>query len=124
MVERLRATIVLALLPVAAWPAAHAQTGLADPTRPPSVVAGASSDGGPRAAESRLQSVLISPTRRLAVIDGRTVALGEKVGEATLVQVAETQVTLKLGNELKTLELFPAIQRKAQVQVRKTENSR
>jgi hypothetical protein len=57
--------------------------------------------------------VLISPQRRLAVIDGRTVPLGGKVDDATLVQVSETHVTLRRGAELKTLELYPGVERKA-----------
>jgi MSHA biogenesis protein MshK len=117
MAQRLKALMLLAALPLAAWPAAHAQPALSDPTRPPNVLPGVVRDASPRgeapAAASRLQSVLISPQRRLAVIDGRTVPLGGKVDDATLVQIAETHVTLRRGDELKTLELYPGVERKA-----------
>lgn len=117
MAERLKALMLLAALPLAAWPAAHAQPALSDPTRPPMVLPGALhhaiQPGEAPAKASRLQSVLISPHRRLAVIDGRTVPLGGKVDDATLVQIAETHVTLKQGDELKTLELYPGVARKA-----------
>ena len=115
MAERLKALMLLAALPLAAWPAAHAQPVLSDPTRPPNVLPGAARDASQssEAPASRLQSVLISPQRRLAVIDGRTVPLGGKVDDATLVQIAETHVTLKRGDELKTLELYPGVERKA-----------
>jgi len=92
--------------------AADAQPALKDPTRPPSsgTPAGGARDAAAPPA-TRLQSILISPQRKLAVIDGRTVALGGKVDEATLVQISETHVVLKNGNDLKTLELYPGIER-------------
>ena len=114
MAQRLRALLLLTALPLAAWPAAHAQPGLSDPTRPPSPLVGTAREGGPREASGlRLQSILISPQRSLAVINGTAVPLGGKFDQATLVQIAETHVTLKQGNELKTLELYPGIARKA-----------
>lgn len=104
----------LALAASAVAQPAGPQPRLMDPTRPPSVApAGAREASGVPGGAPRLQSVLISPGRNLAVIDGRTVLLGGKFDEATLVQIAETHVTLKQGNELKTLELYPGFVRKA-----------
>jgi MSHA biogenesis protein MshK len=88
--------------------AAFAQ-GLSDPMRPPSM---AKDYVRSEPAASRLQSVLISPGRKLAVIDGRTVALGERVGDATLVAIAPTQVTLQTGGTYQTLKLHPGIEKK------------
>ena len=87
---------------------------LSDPTRPPQVAPGALREATSEAAPAalRLQSVLISPARKLAVIDGRTVTVGARVDDATVVQIAETHVTLRQGGELKTLELYPGIERK------------
>lgn len=107
MAERL--TLALALL--AAGVPGFAQ-GLADPTRPPSATA-AAGDAAPESAGTQLQSVLISPHRRLAVINGQTVALGAKVGDATLVRIAETSVVLKRGDTLETLMLLPGLEKKA-----------
>jgi MoxR-like ATPase len=90
--------------------AARAQSGLVDPTRPPALgdreLAGASASRSPR-----VQSVLISSARKLAVIDGRTVELGERVDGATLVAISETGVTLKRGEQLQQLRLYPNVQR-------------
>jgi MSHA biogenesis protein MshK len=108
------ATILPLALSLAAQ-AADPQPALADPTRPPTVAPGAR-DGAASVAGAgapRLQSILISPQRRLAVIDGRTVALGGKVDQATLVQIAETYVILREGTELRTLELYPGVTRQA-----------
>jgi MSHA biogenesis protein MshK len=126
MAQRLKALMLPAALALVAWPAAHAQPALSDPTRPPNVLAGAARDASQpvETPAQRLQSVLISPHRRLAVIDGRTVPLGGKVDGATLVQIAETHVTLKRGDELKTLELYPGVERKAARQGQSAEKAK
>ena len=117
MAKRLSLLICWASLTVGAGSLAHsasAQSALVDPTKPPSVAASTARDGGgapEQAASQRLQSILISPNRRLAVIDGRTVTEGSRVDAATVVQIAETRVTLRQGAELMTLELYPGIQR-------------
>jgi MSHA biogenesis protein MshK len=56
--------------------------------------------------------VLISPGRKLAVIDGRTVTLGERVGDATVVAIAPAQVILQRGGSYQTLKLHPGIEKK------------
>lgn len=81
---------------------------LVDPTRPPAM--DAASPGSPLAGQ-RLHSTLLSPGRRLAIIDGQTVALGGKVGESTVVSISETQVVLRKGNETEVLKLLPATQK-------------
>jgi MSHA biogenesis protein MshK len=93
--------------------AAWAQ-GLSDPTRPPSgFYAG---PGTARAGETGsalvLQSVLIYPDMRSAIISGEHVVLGQKVGTARLVRVAETEVVLLDGAERRTLRLFPGIDKR------------
>ncbi|HEX6828748.1 MAG TPA: MSHA biogenesis protein MshK [Burkholderiales bacterium] len=104
------------LLAGAAWAAGPAaEQELTDPTRPAdvrdSVAAGAPQ--GPV-----LQSVLISPVRRVAVIDGQTVPLGGRFGAATLVAVTETEVVLKEGNARRHLRLLPAVEKGAAAQSR------
>jgi MSHA biogenesis protein MshK len=110
MAQRLIAAALLALGASSPTQAAHAQA-LADPTRPPT----ASEAGeGDRLAPppSRLQSVLISPARKLAVIDGKTVSLGGTVEGATLVAIRESEVVLQKGAERETLKLNPGVQMK------------
>lgn len=103
------ALLLLALGVSSAGQAALAQP-LADPTRPPQT--GDSSAEVVSIARSRLQSVLISPGRKLAVIDGQTVRLGGRVGDATLVDISETQVVLQRHGESQTLKLHPAAEKK------------
>lgn len=95
------------LVPVAA----SAQGGvLVDPTRPPVVSTASAKDAAP-AAGPRLQSVLISPARRIAVISGKTIALGEKFEGATVVAITETTVRLRGADQNQTLHLFPDVTR-------------
>jgi len=89
--------------------AVHAQP-LNDPMRPPAYDAA----GGTEAARgSRLQSTLLSHGRRLAIIDGQTVALGGKIGDATVVDITPTQVVLRRGSETEALQLLPGAEKKA-----------
>ncbi len=96
----------LAMLAMAMF-GASAQ-GLSDPTRPPTATA-ADGVAVASAQATQLQSVLISPNRRVAVINGTSVPLGGKFGEATLVRVTETEVELRTGGEKQVLTLLPGI---------------
>lgn len=108
MQAALLAVGVAALLPSAAAQA------LRDPTRPPAMLGkfGAGAAGVPRSAapEWILQSVLISPERRYAIINGQVVSLGESVAGAELVGIREGDVTLRAGGALRTVQLFPDIE--------------
>ena len=112
MVERLSAVRVFCVLAAAAAsPAAAAQGGLPDPTRPPA--AASAEDGAAQVAKSapRLQSVLISAERRIAVIDGRTVSLGGRIDDALVVAITETGVTLRRGDQTEVLPLYAGVQK-------------
>jgi hypothetical protein len=80
-----------------------------DPTRPPVEIA-VEAPAGPVAA-SQLQSVMISPTRRSAIINGVVVELGGKYGDAVLTRVAEDEVVLGSGASRQVLKLYPAVQK-------------
>lgn len=115
MDERLSAARVLCLLSVvAASTAAAAQASLPDPTLPP---AAGPADGASKASVGqatklghRLQSVLISSERKLAVIDGRTVPLGGQIDGARVVDITEDGVTLRRGTQTETLPLHAGVQ--------------
>lgn len=112
---------------------APAQDGI-DPTRPPSVMnAPVMVPGGalgntagryyvaPRAERRapQLQSILVSLRpggRRVAVIDGKTVRQGQRVGDAVLVTIGAAEVVLRRGNRTETLTLFRPAVRVATVQ--------
>lgn len=56
-----------------------------------------------------LQSVIISPQRKAAVINGQMVELGDKVGDARLIEVRETSVILQGAQGRRTMELYPGV---------------
>jgi len=85
---------------------------LGDPMRPPAMAAPSPAEEGASRAAGRLQSVLISPGRRVAVIDGRVVRLGERLGDATLVAISESQVVLQRPDGRETLKLTPVAEKK------------
>ena len=90
---------------------------LLDPTRPPAVLDAKIEQSADQLATAPvLQSVLISPTRRLAVINGQTVALGEKYGEARVVKISEGEVVLRNGQDVQVLKLFPNVEKRGKAE--------
>jgi MSHA biogenesis protein MshK len=82
----------------------------ADPTRPPDF---APADGAPAASGgSRLESVLIAPDRRVAVIGGQQVRLGEKFRDGRVVRITETEVVIRTAEGMQTLKLFPEVEKR------------
>lgn len=101
--------VLLAGALLALAPGVFAQA-LVDPTRPPDAAPVPASAASAGAARPQLQSVLISNRpggRRLAVIDGRSVRAGDKVGGAVVVSIGEASVVLRRGKTLETLRLYP-----------------
>ena len=88
-------------------PPAFGQSALADPTRPPDAVPVVAGDAG---ADQGLQSVMIPKSGRArALIGGRWVAVGEKIGESTLVRVRQDGVVLKGPAGTETIALTPSV---------------
>lgn len=86
---------------------------LADPMRPP--IAGPV-ESATKPAEPAVQMIMIAPERRYAVIDGQTVTQGGRVGDARVVRIAETEVTLRgPAGETKVLKLLPQVEKKVVV---------
>jgi MSHA biogenesis protein MshK len=89
--------------------------GLPDPTRPSSALGDGGGDGVATGVHGLvLQSVLIAPQRRLAVINGKTLAVGERIGEATIVAIRPQDVVLKRPSGEFTLRLVPRFVTRAQ----------
>lgn len=103
----LASLVLLALLSCAT---VHAEN-LADPTRPPAMLESAVEQDATPHTGPVLQSVLISPTRRIATIDGQAVKVGDKFGEARVARITENEVVLRNGRETQTLKLFPQMER-------------
>ncbi len=88
---------------------AHAQE-LSDPTRPATAVDVAP---GAQSAAPVLQSILISGTRREAIIGAQLVRVGDRYGDAQVAQILEDRVVLRNEKGMQTLRLFPGIEKRA-----------
>ena len=81
-------------------------TELGDPTRPPRLAAPAPAQRAGDAAAG-LTSVLISPERRFAVVDGVRLEEGDRLGEATVVEIRATSVLLRTARGEVQLRMMP-----------------
>ncbi len=88
--------VLLGMTVSLALPCAHADT-LKDPTQPSaSQYNDAMTDEGQKAVSSSvLQSVMIGPKFRAAVINGKTVILGNKYEQTTLIKLDEHKAVLR-----------------------------
>ncbi len=84
---------------------------LPDPTRPPAEAGLAGSAVAAVASGPMLQSVMIAPGRRSAVISGQLLTEGALFGEAKLVRIAEGEVVLSGPDGQQTLRLFPDVEK-------------
>lgn len=91
---------------------------LPDPTRP-AVDFSAAMEGGTSEARAAvvaappqgLQSVIISPAREAAIINGITIERGAKYGDAVLTVVNETCVVLVGPQGRRVMQMFPTVSR-------------
>ena len=112
MVDGMIRALLALTIALNAWSVNAAE--LPDPTRPPASLMQAGDEAvlgqkAPIAPSAGLQSTFISSTRRAAIIDGKTVELGEKHGEAQLIEVNEGNVVLQNGSVRQVLSLFPRV---------------
>lgn len=106
MSERSRKATAWALLLAGLLAVAGAPAQLRDPTQPTALEDAAP----PRPAQSgprwRLQSTLVADDRRLAVINGRSVAQGERVDGAVVREINRGGVTLEVEGRRIELRLL------------------
>jgi MSHA biogenesis protein MshK len=104
-------SVLLALLFAPAMAVAQV---LNDPTRPATGGAAVSDAFGEpgAAATALLQSVMITPTERSAIIGGERVKLGGKFGEARVVKITESEVVLHSVNGSEILRMYPNVSMK------------
>lgn len=72
-----------------------------DPTRPAALFqTGTAPDAGPPAAALVLQSTLVSPQQRSAIINGQRYRIGDRIGDARLVAIGPgwVQLSTPAGN--------------------------
>ena len=105
-------TAALAVIAALGAPRVLAQ-GLSDPTRPPREILGGSAEAyEPAASWSPAQVVIISKDRRQATINGRTVSLGGRYGNAAVVRITDEEIVLQKPEATETIRLYSSVQRK------------
>lgn len=107
MFER-KAIMLLILGLVFALPAG---AQLDDPTRPPGhrlYLPG----GKPAAPSWHVDTIKISEQQRIAVVNGRRVSVGDRVGGATVIEIQPGHVRLRYQNEEIAIQLVPGRIRK------------
>jgi MSHA biogenesis protein MshK len=89
-------------------PPVSGQELLADPTRPTAAFRSGSGTGGTTAVPAKwtLASTLIAPDRRVAVINGKVVQVGQKIDGAELVAIEAGSVLLSRGGRKIELKLM------------------
>ena len=105
MADRLMLAQAIAAAAALALSAGSGAQALTDPTRPPLELM--SADTAAVVPRTPLQSILLSSTRKGAIINGQYVALGGTYGRARLVKITATEVTLKGDRGLEVLQLYP-----------------
>lgn len=106
----------IAAIAVLLFSAAAQAAPFADPTQPPIV---RDAGEGARTAGPRIESILIAPDRRLAVIDGQQVTVGSRVGSSAVVRITETEVVVRGAAGEQTLRLFPELTRRSATPAKK-----
>lgn len=96
--------LILLALPLSAQ-------NVSDPTQPPAALIGAVGPGESLATPAAgLQSILISRNpggRKVAVINGQVLRIGDKFGSAVVINITPAAVVLRRGKAVETLKLFP-----------------
>jgi MSHA biogenesis protein MshK len=104
--------LIAALLGIANILTAQAET-LKDPTQPPASLNSELSENEPMVSGPILQSIMIGPHTRVAIINGEKVMLGKKYQQATLIKLDENKAVLRNPDmSTQILEMDFAIEKK------------
>jgi MSHA biogenesis protein MshK len=83
---------------------------LSDPMRPPAFAAPAGAGESSSSADLVLQSTLLSNGRRIAMIDGKPMKVGDRIGSARIISIDPGTVTLREANKTRVLRLVPGVE--------------
>ena len=99
--------LAIAILAMLGAPGALAAP-FADPFRPPRQLEQPAAEvAATTPPASRLESILIGPDRRIAVIDGRPYLEGERFADGRVLRISEAEVVIRHPDRDEKLTLFP-----------------
>lgn len=84
-------------------------SGLPDPTRPQVGAAPVAVDKPAEPTGPVLQSTMVSPTLRRAMISGRMYGVGDKLGAASITDIRPYEVVLREAGRERRLRLLPGL---------------
>ena len=111
MAHRLMFRLPSALLAgLAASGMALAQGG--DPMRPPEGVAATDVAAGTSSVQSGVQTVIVRPKgKSVAVINGKQVSVGDKLGDKKVVKISEREIVLKGDGGREVIKVMPTVEK-------------
>ena len=84
---------------------------LQDPMRPPGFAFPSGAGPGAMAPSGPvLQSTLVSNGRRIAMIDGKPMKVGDRIGSGRIISIDPGAVTLREANKIRVLQLYPDVE--------------
>jgi len=94
--------------------ASQAFAQVSDPMAPPGALVSGTETGARGGGASELQAVISGPGRRLAVIDGNVVQVGERIpGNGELLSVGPDSATVRSGEKNIRLRLHPDLKKES-----------
>ena len=87
----------------------------ADPFRPPREIEPPTASVSAATGAPRLESVLIAPDRRIAVINGQQYTEGGTFGDGRILRISESEVLLRRPGRDEVLKLYPQDMKRANV---------
>ncbi len=111
----MRAAACLVSLALLVAPGQAGAQSLRDPTLPPAEagMGGASASGSSLRIESGNTSVIVRDGRSYLVVGTRLYAQGQKVGQARIERISETEIWLREAGVLRKVPRFTGIERRA-----------
>lgn len=115
---KIRTLDILLLVTIVFFSQLTVAEGLVDPTLSPFDAPVATGDQGVIEGDIDLvlQSVMLSSGRKVALINGKTFSVGDKVGSARLIAVTDHSATLRNSDKtLKILNMHPDVVKKVSI---------
>ncbi len=108
----LRAASLAVAMAALLQPVARAQAQR-DPTMAPAAprAPGATGDASAPAADADPMTVVVRDGRAYLVVGTRLLALGQKLGEARIERIGETEIWLREGGVLRKIQRYPGVRR-------------
>jgi len=110
----MRSAGLLASLAISLWPGLLLAQGTRDPTLAPPVmtVPGGAENAGEKPQPPPALTVIVREGQPYVVVGGRLYGQGQKLGDARIERISETEIWLREGKVVRKIARFSGVQRK------------